>query len=73
MLRKNKPCGDERFFVKKLLFEEEKATSKVFCARHKNMKHNQKWKKMNGYKEPEPPDCSSSMKEWEESIKKYQK
>ena len=29
------------------------------------------WKKRNGYKDPEPPDCSSSMKEWEESIKKY--
>jgi len=28
-------------------------------------------KKMKGYKEPEPPDCSSSMKEWEQSIKKY--
>ena len=25
--------------------------------------HN-KWKKMKGYKDPEPPDCSSSMKEW---------
>ena len=33
--------------------------------------HN-KWKKMKGYKDPEPPDCSSSMKEWEESIKKYE-
>ena len=33
--------------------------------------HN-KWKKMKGYKEPEPPDCQSSMKEWEESIKKYE-
>jgi len=33
----------------------------------------QKWKKMKGYKDPEPPDCSSSMKEWEESIKKYEK
>ena len=33
----------------------------------------QRWKKMKGYKEPEPPDCSSSMKEWEESIKKYEK
>ena len=30
-----------------------------------------RWKKMKGYKEPEPPDCSSSLKEWEESIKKY--
>ena len=34
--------------------------------------HN-KWKKMKGYKDPEPPDCSeSSLKEWEKSIKKYQ-
>jgi len=31
----------------------------------------QKWMKMKGYKYPEPPDVSSSMKEWEESIKKY--
>jgi hypothetical protein len=38
---------------------------------HMNAMHN-KWKKINGYKEPEPPDCQSSMKEWEESIKKYQ-
>ena len=30
-----------------------------------------KWKKMKGYKEPEPPDCQSSLKEWETSIKKY--
>ena len=30
-----------------------------------------KWMKMKGYKYPEPPDCQSSMKEWEESIKKY--
>ena len=30
------------------------------------------WKKMKGYKDPDPPDCSSSLKEWEESIKKYQ-
>jgi len=33
--------------------------------------HN-KWKKMKGYKDPEPPDCQSSMKEWEQSIKKYE-
>ena len=33
--------------------------------------HN-KWKKINGYKEPEPPDCQSSLKEWEASVKKYQ-
>ena len=30
------------------------------------------WKKMKGYTDPDPPDCSSSLKEWEESIKKYQ-
>ena len=30
-----------------------------------------KWKKMNGYKDPEPPNCQSSFKEWEESITKY--
>ena len=29
--------------------------------------------KMKGYKDPEPPNCQSSMKEWEESIKKYAK
>ena len=29
------------------------------------------WKKRNGYKDPEPVDCQSSMKEWETSIKKY--
>ena len=29
------------------------------------------WKKRNGYKDPEPPDCSSSLQEWEQSIKKY--
>tara|TARA_B100000700_G_scaffold282994_1_gene334952 strand:+ start:762 stop:1004 length:243 start_codon:yes stop_codon:yes gene_type:complete len=34
--------------------------------------HN-KWKKMKGYKDPEPPDCSSSLQEWEDSIKKYSK
>ncbi len=33
--------------------------------------HN-KWKKMKGYKDPEPPDCSSSLQEWEKSIKKYE-
>jgi len=32
--------------------------------------HN-KWKKMKGYKDPEPPNCQSSMKEWEQSVKKY--
>ena len=29
------------------------------------------WKRRNGYKDPEPPDCSSSMQEWEKSVKKY--
>ena len=29
------------------------------------------WKRIKGYKDPEPPDCSSSLQEWEESIKKY--
>ena len=33
--------------------------------------HN-KWKKMKGYKDPEPPDCQSSLQEWEQSIKKYE-
>ena len=32
--------------------------------------HN-KWKKIKGIKDPEPPNCQSSLKEWEESIKKY--
>ena len=30
------------------------------------------WKRRNGYKDPEPPDCSSSLKEWEKSVKKYE-
>ena len=30
--------------------------------------HN-KWMKIKGYKYPEPPDCQSSFKEWEEKIK----
>ena len=29
------------------------------------------WKKRNGYKDPEPPDCSSSLEELNESVKKY--
>ena len=29
------------------------------------------WKRIKGYKDPAPPDCSSSLKEWEDSIKKY--
>ena len=32
--------------------------------------HN-KWKKIKGYKDPEPPDCQSSLQEWEKSVKKY--
>ena len=31
----------------------------------------QKWKKIKGYKDPEPPDCQSSFKEWEENIKDH--
>ena len=30
-----------------------------------------KWMKMKGYKYPDPPDCQSSMKEWEESIERH--
>jgi len=30
------------------------------------------WKRKKGIVDPEPPDCQSSMKEWEQSIKKYQ-
>ena len=29
----------------------------------------QKWKRINGIKDPEPPDCSSSFKEWNDRIK----
>ena len=32
--------------------------------------HN-KWMKIKGYKYPEPPDCQTSFKEWEEKIKDY--
>ena len=32
--------------------------------------HN-KWMKIKGYKYPEPPDCQSSFKEWEEKIKDH--
>ena len=38
---------------------------------HLQAMHN-KWKKINGIKDPEPPDCSSSFNEWEESVKKYE-
>jgi len=27
-----------------------------------------KWKRIKGYKDPEPPDCQSSFKEWNRSI-----
>ena len=29
------------------------------------------WREMKGYKYPEPPDCSSSLEEFNESVKKY--
>jgi hypothetical protein len=28
-----------------------------------------KWKRISGIKDPEPPNCQSSLKEWEESVK----
>ena len=28
----------------------------------------QKWKKIKGIKDPEPPDCSSSFKEWNKRV-----
>ena len=28
-----------------------------------------KWKRLNGIKDPEPPDCQSSFKEWSENNK----
>ena len=31
------------------------------------------WKRKKGIKDPEPPDCQSSFKEWENSINKYKK
>jgi len=30
------------------------------------------WKKRNGYKDPEPPDCSSSLKEFNHIAKKIE-
>ena len=35
---------------------------------HLQAMHN-KWKKIRGYKDPEPPDCQSSFKEWSENNK----
>ena len=32
----------------------------------------QKWKKIKGIKEPEPPDCSSSFKEWNSKVNEYE-
>ena len=29
------------------------------------------WREMNGYKYPDPPDCSSSFEEFNQSVKKY--
>ena len=31
----------------------------------------QKWRKMKGYVTPEPPDCKSSLKEFNERVKQY--
>ena len=31
-----------------------------------------KWKKIKGYKTPEPPDCSSSFLEWEKNVKQHE-
>ena len=32
----------------------------------------QKWKKMKGYTDPPPPDCSSSFLEWEKNVKQHE-
>ena len=32
----------------------------------------QKWMKMKGYKEPEPPDCESSFGEWNNKAKQIE-
>tara|TARA_R100001443_G_scaffold81648_1_gene88626 strand:- start:79 stop:219 length:141 start_codon:yes stop_codon:yes gene_type:complete len=29
-----------------------------------------KWKKVKGYKDPEPPNCQSSFKEWNSKVEK---
>ena len=44
ILRKTSPA-EMSYFCKKVVFGEEKATRKCFFAQHKNMKHNQKWKR----------------------------
>ena len=31
-----------------------------------------KWKKMKGYTDPPPPDCSSSFLEWEKNVKQHE-
>ena len=33
----------------------------------------QQWKKRNGYKDPKPLDCQSSLRQWEESVQKCHK
>jgi hypothetical protein len=35
---------------------------------HMQAMYNQ-WKKIKGIKDPEPPDCSSSFKEWNKNVK----
>tara|TARA_R100000084_G_scaffold63612_1_gene27610 strand:+ start:164 stop:364 length:201 start_codon:yes stop_codon:yes gene_type:complete len=35
---------------------------------HLQAMYNQ-WKKIKGIKDPEPPDCSSSFKEWNKNVK----
>ena len=32
----------------------------------------QKWRKIKGIKNPEPPDCSSSFKEWNSKVNEYE-
>ncbi|MAW60580.1 MAG: hypothetical protein CMJ94_07070 [Planctomycetes bacterium] len=32
----------------------------------------QDWKSKKGIKDPEPPNCQSSLKEWSQSVRKYQ-
>ena len=32
----------------------------------------QKWRKIKGIKNPEPPDCSSSFKEWNKKAHEYE-
>jgi len=32
----------------------------------------QKWKKIKGIKDPEPPDCSSSFQEWNQKVNEHE-